>query len=240
MKKSIVVIHIFFFLLFAASAEEDLTAAQVLNWFATDQRAVRYRQYEKEIEEILERAQEHRVTLELLFEKLKEGATKGVTWEKLSKALSSQYESVTKAEEIVANAEGVHGKGKSKEHDSLVKHTSLFLDGGLDPALVVAPLLAASLSAHGDTGRFTAACEMLIEIGSFGVENRKTLYALGDALVRSRLSEASYASISSLFVKARARGMDSDEIAALFSGIVKRGGGIVQIEQELERRLRNK
>jgi hypothetical protein len=116
----------------------------------------------------------------------------------------------------------------------------LFLDGGLDPVLVVRPLLDVSLSIHDNTDRFMAACEMLMEIGSFGVEDQKTLHSLGDTLVRSRLATASYASISSLFVKARARRMNNDEITDIFTGIVKQGGGIVQIEQELERRLRNR
>jgi hypothetical protein len=222
------------------SAESEPTSSEIIAWLQTDDKSSQYTDFITAITERINQIESKSLPLSLIFEKVKEGVSKRVSGQKLIAALDDLTACMIDASGLYEKARARYAETKLPPRNRFIRNTSIFLLGGLDSETVVFPLLVSSIEAHDNPDRFIAVCSMLLEIRSLQINDQQALQSLGEVLIESRLPPASYGSISSIFMKARARGMGASEALSMITGIIAKGGGIIQLDQEMQRRLRNR
>jgi hypothetical protein len=230
---TILILSLTFFAAVRTAALSSDPVAELSQWLRTDSRTERYLPVESSIIEIAHDAQTLGLPLGPIVDKVKEGANKGVDPAKLVAAVGTLVETMKNARETVE-------KHVKPAPEKLIRETTLFIEGGLDPAIVIAPLIGLSIDEKNDTEPFRAACAVLLEVHALRIDDQKILGSLGKSIVASRLPVSAYESVFTLFIKARAGRMGDADIITMITKILDDGGGIIQIEQELRRRLRNR
>jgi hypothetical protein len=232
-------------------------------WFQNNPQAEKYRDIEQQLLRILSDSQQLSIPTELLIEKLQEGLSKGVPPSLLVRALSDEVERlsdiVVMINDIDSKSEEIKGKpyfdtGTAEgeyiitpEEDEfclitrsdIIKQLSLFQRSGL-PLKSIGSILdyARTLEKSKDIAFLSLSALMKIP-GVTGL-SEKELAALGEALIQSKLSPSSYSTLASIFLKGRIYQMSYSTISSIVIDILKRGGGLIQIEQEITRRGRKR
>jgi hypothetical protein len=232
-------------------------------WFQNNPEAEKYRGIEHQILSILTSSQQLSIPTELLMEKLREGASKGVPPSLLVQALSEEAERlsdiVNMISEINSRNEKTEGRpffdtGNTEEEDivapeedtsrlrnrsDIIKQFSLFQRSGLSLTSIDSILEEARTLGKNKDIAFQS-LSALIKIPGVSSLSENEVTGLGEALLQSNLSPSSYSTLSSIFLKGRIYQISYSTISRIVIEILKKGGGLIQIEQEITRRGRKR
>jgi hypothetical protein len=208
------------------------------SWFQSDPRAQAYREVEPQISRTFDEAAAAGLPLPILMDKLREGAVKGVAAERLSTGLRAEMERLLVAQGILERQSVTLPDRKGREE--AMKGISISLLAGLPPE-TIEQLFAISRAPARSPQDAVAACAALIQIREMSRLSDADVRRLGEALLRSRLPAASFRSIPSFFVRARARGIGEAEILdSIVIEALESGGGLVQMEDQLRLQLKRR
>ncbi len=219
-------------LIISAQTEEALSV-----WFQTQQQAKRYEGIKDELGAMLSQAGKAGIPITLLIEKMNQGASKQVLPESLLKAMDEELARLISARNLIEES-GIMTKNH-QEYQQTLKFLSVSFRSGLEYATLntLFAIAAAEKRPLKDT---LALCSVLIKIASIQRLKQDDYLLLGKALVTSRFPESAYDSIASFFLKANASGIKGSDTILFMAGVIEKGGGLIQMEQELARRTRKK
>ncbi|WP_455383038.1 hypothetical protein, partial [Salinispira pacifica] len=168
-----------------------------------------------------------------------EGAAKQVAPRLLLEALQNGAERVRTAASILKEARlwpsGL-GRDAVAAREERVRRISIVLQGGVSP-LIVSTLLEDSSGPNGSVAldRVLRLCETLVAVLQVARVPDPDLLSMAVTLLSSRLPEASFQSLPPLFVRGRVEGIDGATLAQTVTSIAARGGGIIQMDNEIRR-----
>jgi hypothetical protein len=200
-------------------------------WFRDDPRAKAYSDSRRDIAGVFADAEAADVPAWVLLDKLREGASKGVSPDRLTAGLRAEYSRLVTSKAILART-GV-AIPEPGEYEDALRDMSIWMLAGLGAETMEA-LFSSVRGGPRTPGDVLAACAALIQMKSSSRLEEKDLLRLGRALLSSRLPSSSFASVPAFFVKARASGLRESEI--LDSIVVKAlesGGGFVRMDELL-------
>jgi hypothetical protein len=202
-------------------------------WFRTEKRAARYTEVRSDLERVVQEAQDEGLPAAILVERVREGAAKAVRPEALRDAVSEELERLRQVSRVLQEA----GIAESARVPEVYRTLLLCLRAGLHPETLREVLLA-DAGPPDPPDRAVASCETLLKLTSTTALEESERRRLGVSLVSSRLPTRGYTSIPSVFARGRSGGLTDREIADIIVLVLDGGGGIIQISEELERRVR--
>ena len=196
-----------------------------------------YKSLYYQIRSIFSELEEKNLPSNSLLDKLNEGMAKGIPAPQLLKAIRSEAERIDKAGQLLQKTQ--FPMLNNKDNQELYNSISLFLLGGLSEESLTY-LLSLVKSKKNSVRYFNSLGSTILNIKSVNSLTEKELMPLADALLQSELNPKSYTMLSSLFIKAKLRHLNDQEMLELVLNILANGGGILQIEEELSRRTRKR
>ena len=205
-------------------------------WFDKDARLQNYLEIKDKMKEIFKNASENNIPTILLYEKAEEGLAKKVDRSKLIDALRLEADRLKVAHKIILEAgESV----RDNEKKSLYKGISIFLIGGLNESQILF-FFEETGSRKKPISYFLALGNALIASLSIVRLNDSDILTLGASIINANLAESAITSISSFFIKGQLKRIDTGDLLFIIIDILDNGGGILQIERELDRRTRGR
>ena len=218
---------------FSIAQETRSTLAEVTRWFGSES-ARPYIPYKEEILDLFRKAEKKGLPAHSVQDKLQHGAAKQVSPEILLEALRKTYRRMESATEILLPWE-TELKTKPKERDRGIKNLVIYLSSGL----MEDHLLALSKT----TKKTDRKLEDLYSISELSLQlmqitdlSQKNILAFSQEVLNSSLSREAWNAIPSLLLKAKAWNISSKDTVELFANILKNGGGILQMDREIQRR----
>ncbi len=201
---------------------------EISSWFAADPRAQAYEGVQAEIEDLVSAARLHKLPLGPIIDKLREGASKGADAQRLLSALHETIERLARAQAILEQA-------GAPADDEDVQALSLLLLRGL-PEEVARGLVAYGRQSGREMPAVRAACDAIASLLDVKTLGNQDALRVGTLLLASRLPLSAYGSLASIYLKARASGMEDDAILNdVIIGSLESGGGVVAMDEKINR-----
>ena len=178
------------------------------------------------------------VPVQPLLDKIKEGAAKGIQPARLLQAAEDELDRLNFAGELLDRY--VKPPLSPNRSASAAKDISIVLLGGLSRPMLERLFTAAQL--EGKTVETTfQALHTLLEIASVSDLAEEELSQLGEQpYSQAALPAGGYDSLVSVFLKAGSRRLSGRETVEIIREVLSRGGGLLQIEGEMNRRSRRR
>ncbi|MBN2441858.1 MAG: hypothetical protein JXJ04_10940 [Spirochaetales bacterium] len=227
-------------------------------WFHKQENMSTYISLKQDLYNLFTYADSLSLPLSLLFERLQEGFSKHVPPERLLKALNDEverlFEIVTMIKEIDTlsysqrkvyffSNQGFDHQQKDKTEmqnfTNLVYQLSIFNRSGIS-VMSMSELFTLAIKTERSKEIILSVLHGLIKIPGLDNLDDQEMADLGRALTVSTLSPESYGTLSSIFVKGRIYHLNYPTISNIIITELNRGGGIIQIEQEIIRRGRKR
>ena len=210
---------------------------ELSSWLQKNPQGKAYQNAEENLNRVIESTVEEGLPTEILMDRMREGAAKKVPEDLLVNALNEELDRLVLARTILQN-EGIQFSSKGAYQDAL-REISLLLLNGVSGEFV-SGLLTFSMSQDKGIEGVLAAGRSLLLISGTGPLSEDQLYNLGKAFLSSRFSPTGYFSVASLFIKASVNQVEPVELLAPVIRILEQGGGLIQLERELRRRIKRK
>jgi len=208
----------------------------VSSWFHNDSRARPYAGIGSEVIRVFTEAGKAGLSLALLMDKLKEGASKGVAADLLLNALRSESERLSTGRDILER-QGARFSDPGDREETL-RAISLTLIAGIS-VQTIESLFALAPSVARSSQEVAAAFNAMVQAKLSSRLTDSEIQRLGAALLKSRMAQAAFKSIPSFLMKASARGMtDNDVVDRIIVSVLESGGSLVQMEEELQKLTR--
>ncbi len=212
--------------------------AGVDSWFKADPRAKAYMDSKADVLRVFAEAQAADLPLWVLMDKLREGASKGVSPDRLTAGLQSEAARLSAAKSILARVKP--GIAERQEYEEALRDTSIALLAGIGGETIEA-LFSGTRTSVRTYRDVLAACAALIQMKNSSRLSENELQRLGETLLASTLPSSSFSSIPSFFVKARAAGLrESDILDSIVLKALESGGGFVRMEELLRMRQKGR
>ncbi|RKX83230.1 MAG: hypothetical protein DRP57_08325 [Spirochaetes bacterium] len=202
-------------------------------WLMNNPRGKRYAGYTEYFNSLFESASEDDIPAELIITKIREGAVKNIPPRRLITAVSNELYRLKTAKNIL-DTEKIVIRDYSSYKDTL-KHISILLLGGVE-AKTIKELFKQNDKYSRTENDVLAACDVLVQFNSIAQLSQSDLLKTGRALLMSRLKSASFSSLASIYLNARAKRIKTDDILRIIQRTLSRGGGLIQIDQEISDR----
>ena len=200
-------------------------------WFRADPRARAYAGVQVELQELLAAARLQKAPIGPLVDKLREGVSKGVEEQRLLVALRETTDSLVRARAILEQAHAAAAVGEEN-----VRAVSILLQRGLPDPLAGA-LISYGLRAGHGMRAVRAVCDAVTSLLAVGALGDRDVLRVGELLLAGRLPISAYRSLTSVYLKAKASGLDDREILNyVIIGSLESGGGIVSMDEKIARR----
>ncbi|MBN1837411.1 MAG: hypothetical protein JW820_16270 [Spirochaetales bacterium] len=217
-------------LLLCGLAALPVRGDELTSWFAADPRAEAYGGVRAELEELFTAARAREVPIGPLIDKLQEGAAKGADTTRLLEALRDLVERLARARFILERA---GGRAAWSEED--VQAVSLLLLDGLSEELA-GGLIASGLQAGQPMGAIREAAGAVTSLAAVAGLAERDAHRIGTLLLTGRLPASAYGSLVPVYLKARASGLEHEEILeGVIVATLESGGGIVSMHDRIER-----
>jgi hypothetical protein len=255
------VVFIFILLLhsFSLSAQADTVEQSLDNWFSKQPGSVKYLSIKNELCTLFTLAYNQSLPLKILFERLQEGASKNIPAIKLLTALKEEvkrlYEIISMIKDINTlscaekqvnffpglKAGRIPGEkdDQRKVLEDLMHQLSIINRSGIS-VQSMSSLFTLAVKEEKPEKTILLVLHGLIKIPGLNNLNNNEITGIGIALLKSTLSPESYGTLSSIFVKGRTYNLNYSIITNIVIQELERGGGLVQIEQEIIRRGRKR
>jgi hypothetical protein len=227
---------LFVFLALAAAA--FCQDAGVDSWFKADPRAKAYMDSKADVLRIFAEAQAAELPMWVLMDKLREGASKGVSPDRLTAGLQSEAARLSAAKAILERVKA--DIAEKTEYEDALRDMSIALLAGIGGETIESLFAGTGMKAR--TYRdVLAACAALIQMKNSSRLPENDLRRLGETLLASTLPSSSFSSIPSFFVKARAAGLrESEVLDSIVLKALETGGGFVRMEELLRMRQKGR
>lgn len=218
------------FLLFWSLLAVPAGGDELSSWFVADPRAHPYTGVQPELRGLIEAARLQEVPIGPLIDKLREGASKGVDAGRLIAALRETIERMVQARAILEQASGT--TAGSEEN---VQAFSILLQRGL-PEGLARELIAYGRQAGRRMQAIRAACDAVTSLLAVRALGDPDALKVGELLLASKLPVSAYRSLASVYLKAKASGLDDSEILNdVIIGTLESGGGIVSMDEKINK-----
>ena len=187
------------------------------------------------IKSIFTELQQRGLPVGTLLDKLKEGLAKKVAPQNLLNGIKSEALRIKQVSVLLKETQFPYTSESQK--NELYRYISLFLLSGFQEQLLQ-QMLNGAKSREEAVKVFESLGTTLLKLKTITTLDESRLGALSRVLLESTLNYTSYPIITSLFVKAKFRRVSDQEMYALVINILRNGGGVLQIEEELSRRTR--
>ncbi len=222
------------FLLCAVSLR--VSADEVDRWFDTDTRASSYEAIRGGLVILAQALDRSGIPVDLLVDRLDEGSAKKVNAPKLLEALRKDCDDFLFLGDLYSYRYPVLFADESVKRVPLVVG-SLILRSGIDRDDLEKCLPDNGTDVH-DVQRSLDALLAVALVHRRSPLGPGQLLRLTQGLASSSEKSDRFPALSSLFVRGRAGGIRESDIAELVIGTLGRGGGFVQAENEISRRIR--
>jgi hypothetical protein len=213
------------------------TKNELSSWLQKNPQGKAYQNAEENLNRVIESTEKEGLPTEILMTRMREGAAKKIPEDLLVNALNEELDRLVLAKTILQNEE-IQFSSKGAYQDAL-REISLLLLNGFSGEFVSGLLTFSVSQDKGIEGVLAAGCSLLLISGT-GHLSEEQLYNLGKALLSSRFSPAGYPSVASLFIKASVNQVEPVELLAPVIRILEQGGGLIQLERELRRRMKRR
>ncbi len=213
-----------------------VSAGEIDRWFDTDSRASDYTAIRGELVVLADALDRGGIPVDLLVDRLDEGSAKKVKAPKLLEALRKDGDDLLFLGSLYVRRYPVLSADEPGKRVALVVG-SLILRSGIDRDDLEKCLPDSRTDVHVVQRNLEALLAVAL------VHRRSPLgpgqlLRLTQAIASSSEKSDRFQTLSSLFVRGRAGGIRESEIAELVIGTFGRGGGFVQAENEITRRIR--
>ena len=236
-KKNYFIIGLLFFSLvtkvFQAFPEDISEIIDTL--FSQKQRQSEYGKVYNPLLSVFLELEQQGLPTEILVDKLKEGLSKKVSPARLLTGIKNEALRIKQTSVLINKVQFVF-KDESEKKE-LYRNMSLFLLGGLSQDMLES-MLQGVRSKEQAVQVFQSLGTTILKLKTITGLSSSEFLSLSQVLLNSALKFPSYPMITSLFVQAKYRRMSDQEILSLVVNILNRGGGILQIEEELSRRTK--
>jgi len=204
-------------------------------WYSSSPAARRYKPMQAELSALMAEAEARGIPSELILSRLSEGAEKRVSSERLATALRGDIEAYASVLAILA--ETAPGAAAGQRRDSLLERGGMALRAGLSGELFKA-FLGKAVGGGAEPGRAIDALLAVAAVGSRLGLDAGSEEGLALSLAFSKEKADRFSLLSSLFLRGRAGKMGSRELVSLAVSVFDSGGGFLQLEAEITRRLK--
>lgn len=257
--KCVVCILILLVYSYSLSAQTDTVAQSLDNWFNRQTASAKYEPVKDELLTLFLSAYAQSLPLKILFERLQEGASKNIPAKKLLKALDDEVKRLSEIMTMIKNINtlsfeqrrvyffpGLNAGNIPEENDrqrkvleDLMHQLSILNRGGIS-VQSMASLFTLAVNEEKPDDTVLLVLYGLIKIPGLSNLDNEEITGMGIALIKSTLSPESYGTLASIFVKGRTYNLNYSIISDIVIQELQRGGGLVQIEQEIIRRGRKR
>lgn len=216
-----------FLVLYFALLVSPLFCESIEEWFGGNLQAKPYSGIRDELLKLVDETAQNGVPPEIMYERIKEGASKKVAQQKLLEAMRSDADNFLFILSIYkSDLPDILSSDKAKS--DYLKRGGLILRSGLS---------------RGVFGKVTGRRDIDALLAVAAVHTRSPLdeanvLALTKALSQSREKEERFSSLSALFLRGRSAGITQTEITAIVIRTFNQGGGFLQVENEISRRIK--
>lgn len=187
-----------------------------------------------QVNSLFQNLEDEKIPAAILFEKVKEGMAKKIPPLRLIEALKRETEIIIRARNLLTES-GYLSTQWNDDVVSLLKGTVIVLRTGFPEDLA-----GNILNDAGRTGKPPSSAMFLLnslfQIREMSILESREIEELGTTLSESVIPPSSYETIGAVFLKNRMKGMTDSELMLIIENIIRNGGGIIQIEQELNKR----
>lgn len=252
---------VFLLLIYSLSldAQTDTVEQTLDDWFKKQSGSDKYLPVKNELLSLFSSAHKQSLPLKILFERLQEGVSKNVPAKKLIKALEEEVERLTDISIMIDNVNTksfeqnqvyffprpeseMKPEEKNKQKrvlEDLMHQLSIFNRSGIS-VQSMSSLFTLAVNEEKPDNTILLVLHGLIKIPGLNNLENEDITSMGIALAQSTLSPESYGTLSSIFVKGRTYNLNYSIITRIVIQELQRGGGLVQIEQEIIRRGRKR
>ena len=195
----------------------------------------RYKTKEEEFYRLLETAGLAGIPLSLMWERIALGAARRIEPLPLLNALEEDLVRFSSVNRIIKTSNFYFSS--REEATLLLKGFYTFLIGGLEIGTLDGILSLAVLNGK-DSEAVLALGTLILKVHQSFRPKEANLTQIAEAVFNSKISPSSYDSLAAFFVKARTVPLTFQNTLDIFISVLSRGGGILQLEQELSRRSR--
>jgi hypothetical protein len=210
---------------------QELTLEEIQNWLKIDSQMARYQEAAPEILRIFQTAQDESLPLILLLDKVKEGSAKRVPPSRLLKTLEEERQRIALVHRMLEKIPLQIPDQDRK--NQILKTCSIALLGGfslegLEQLFTLVPPYEKAL----------ALVLPLMEMNRIAPIPMNSLERFLPVITKSSITESQYGTFVSLYLRAIAGKVPPEEVLRLMSDVIASGGGILQVERELTRRIK--
>ncbi len=217
----------------STDASDSAAIAQLQEFFSSNPRSGRYEGVRGDLRGAFRRAEDNSIPTEPLVTLLQEAAAKRVPAARLLPAVEAELDRLETAGTVLDEA-GLGGDGVGRqERVSAFRRLSVYLQAGVTADVMV------QVGESGTTLRpFLEAVGTLASISSSTDLSEAQQVELAAALLESELEPGGYGAVGSAYVKGRLRGLSPEAVTEIVVRVLRAGGGIIQIDRELNARGR--
>ena len=211
---------------------------ELLHWFDDAPEAGRYREIKPDLQAVFREADDADIPGGLLLGKVKEGAAKRVPPSRLLHAIRLEKERFQTGLEIIKNA-GYSPAEKGEELGRHLKLLGIILREGTAETFLEELLRGARTNGLA-LAQGISACSAVFQVQKITSLPEEDLLRLGKALFESSLPPSGYDSLPSFFLKGQVNRISERDILEIALRVFENGGGLIQLERELSRRMRKR
>lgn len=212
-------------------------SADLKAWYREDRKAAKYEEIRSLLESIFAAAEQSDIPAVLLTEKLKQGSAKNVSPGRLADAMNSELARLIIAEGMVSDY--CESAVSTEERVSLIRGISIFLSGSLSKNELEFYLSMCCEKGSGSS-KFLSLGGAMLGIQTVEWLSPDQRLSLAESLLGSSVPPSGYNAVSSIFLKGKLNRLSPAEVLEIVTSSLSRGGGIIQMEDELNRRSRKK
>lgn len=202
-------------------------------WYRESGNARRYTDERSELAAVLEQARQDGVPPELIMLVLREGAAKRVPASRLIAALEAEEERLATARRILERVDLL--PIRTEDIRNALRELSVYQSAGVTP-----DVLSSILESADDLDRGLAAVAAVSQFLGIQPLSDNTTATLGISILGSELTPATYASLSSAYLRGTLDGLPPQTVARIIVDVLEAGGGLIQIDRELRARGRRR
>ncbi len=210
----------------AASADNGLES-----WLRSDPRAAQYRPIADEATELARVLADSNIPDGFLVRIIAEAAAKRVSPTAVVSVFRRTVDAFLAANAVLSEVGFLPERPDGR--DSLFVRLGIVFSAGLDVSVFEELVVYAD-----NLDKLLTVSEAIAETLSVTDLEPDAKTALGRSLLASRLPVSAYGSVPSVYLRGRAGGLSTDDVTTVIIDALGRGGGLVQIDAELRRRVR--
>lgn len=231
-RKGSILFFFFFWLPFVQAFPQGITPDTVRAWLQAEPIAAPYRELTSSLVQVFETASTEGLPVELLFDKLKEGVAKKVPPTRLRSVLEGEVGRLLKVRQILQDGFGTDVARGPLFLQAMKIGSLALLSGFPEEGLQVV------CSSGADIEKMVSMVPLLVEMHRVAALPVPSLAHFVQALSGSTIPSAQYGTFVSLYLKAIAGRIPPADTLRIMGDVLKAGGGILQIERELARRMK--